>query len=133
MVHPGGREGGRGEAGQQARARVAAIKAFRAIARPPSDRSRRPRDARGGARAGKRARGEARVARGREMGGGGRRGRGFGGGDGGESPAVAAVVGGILAQEVLRSVTGKGEPVRNSFFFGVRNGQGTVENMGCPT
>ena len=54
-------------------------------------------------------------------------------GDGGESPAGAAVVGGILAQEVLRSVTGKGEPVRNSFFFGVRNGQGTVENMGCPT
>ena len=35
--------------------------------------------------------------------------------------------------EVLRSVTGKGEPVRNSFFFGVRNGQGTGENMGCPT
>ena len=57
---------------------------------------------------------------------------GSSGGDG-ESPAVAAVVGGILAQEVLRSVTGKGEPVRNSFFFGVRNGQGTVENMGCPT
>lgn len=57
---------------------------------------------------------------------------GSSGGDG-ESPAVAAVVGGILAQEVLRSVTGKGEPVRNSFFFGVRNGQGTVENVGCPT
>jgi ubiquitin-like 1-activating enzyme E1 A len=49
-----------------------------------------------------------------------------------ESPAVAAVVGGILGQELLRSVTGKGEPVRNSFFFSVRNSQGTVENAGCP-
>ena len=57
------------------------------------------------------------------MGGGGRRDGGSSGGDG-ESPAVAAVVGGILAREVLRSVTGKGEPVRNSFFFGVRNGRG---------
>ena len=45
---------------------------------------------------------------GRAVGCGGRRGRGFGGGDVGETPAVAAVVGGILAQEVLRSVTGKG-------------------------
>lgn len=49
-----------------------------------------------------------------------------------EMPAVAAVVGGILGQELLRAVTGKGEPVRNAFFFTAANSQGTVENIGCP-
>ena len=49
-----------------------------------------------------------------------------------EMPAVAAVVGGILGQELLRAVTGKGQPVRNSFFFSIENGQGTIENLGCP-
>ena len=49
-----------------------------------------------------------------------------------EMPAVAAVVGGILGQELLRAVTGKGEPVRNSFFFTMANSQGTIENIGCP-
>lgn len=65
-------------------------------------------------------------------------GGGFGGdGDGlddgvvAESPAVAAVVGGILAQEMLRAVTKVGEPVRNAFFFSAAKGQGTVENLGC--
>jgi ubiquitin-like 1-activating enzyme E1 A len=47
-------------------------------------------------------------------------------------PAVAAVVGGILGQELLRAVTGKGEPVRNAFFFSMTNSQGTIENLGCP-
>jgi len=49
-----------------------------------------------------------------------------------EMPAVAAVVGGILGQELLRAVTGKGEPVRNAFFFSMTNSQGTIENLGCP-
>ena len=49
-----------------------------------------------------------------------------------EMPAVAAVVGGILGQELLRAVTGKGEPVRNAFFFTMANSQGTIENIGCP-
>ena len=48
-----------------------------------------------------------------------------------ESPAVAAIAGGILAQEMLRAVTKVGEPVRNAFFFSGANGQGTVENLGC--
>ena len=48
-----------------------------------------------------------------------------------ESPAVAAVAGGVLAQEMLRAVTKVGEPVRNAFFFSAANGQGTVENLGC--
>lgn len=56
----------------------------------------------------------------------------FVGVDGCEMPAVAAVVGGILGQELLRAVTGKGEPVRNAFFFTMANSQGTIENIGCP-
>jgi hypothetical protein len=48
-----------------------------------------------------------------------------------ESPAVAAIAGGVLAQEMLRAVTKVGEPVRNAFFFSAANGQGTVENLGC--
>jgi len=48
-----------------------------------------------------------------------------------ESPAVAAVAGGVLAQEMLRAVTKVGEPVRNAFFFSAADGQGTVENLGC--
>jgi len=47
-----------------------------------------------------------------------------------ESPAVAAIAGGVLAQEMLRAVTKVGEPVRNAFFFSAANGQGTVENLG---
>ena len=49
----------------------------------------------------------------------------------GESPAAAAVVGGILGQELLRAATGVGEPVRNAFFFTTANSQGTVEYVGC--
>jgi ubiquitin-like 1-activating enzyme E1 A len=60
------------------------------------------------------------------VGGGGEDGAGY------EMPAVAAVVGGILGQELLRAVTGKGEPVRNAFFFSMANSQGTIENIGCP-
>ena len=48
-----------------------------------------------------------------------------------ESPAVASIAGGVLAQEMLRAVTKVGEPVRNAFFFSAANGQGTVENLGC--
>jgi ubiquitin-like 1-activating enzyme E1 A len=48
-----------------------------------------------------------------------------------ESPAVAAVVGGVLANEMLRAVTKIGEPARNGFFFSATNGQGTIENLGC--
>ena len=49
-----------------------------------------------------------------------------------EAPAVAAVVGGVLAQEMLRAVTKVGEPCRNGFFFAMDGGQGSVENLGCP-
>lgn len=49
-----------------------------------------------------------------------------------EAPAVAAIIGGVLAQEMLRAVTHVGEPVRNGFFFGMEGGQGTCENLGCP-
>jgi ubiquitin-like 1-activating enzyme E1 A len=38
----------------------------------------------------------------------------------------------ILGQELLRAVTGKGEPVRNAFFFSVQDGLGCIENLGCP-
>jgi len=49
-----------------------------------------------------------------------------------EAPAVAAVVGSVLAQEMLRAVTEVGEPCRNGLFFAMDGGQGSVENLGCP-
>mmetsp|Transcript_18272 Transcript_18272/g.47687 ORF Transcript_18272/g.47687 Transcript_18272/m.47687 type:complete len:316 (+) Transcript_18272:88-1035(+) len=46
-------------------------------------------------------------------------------------PAVAAVLGGVLAQEVLKAVSGKGEPIRNFFFFSLADSAGTMEAAGC--
>mmetsp|Transcript_25759 Transcript_25759/g.61350 ORF Transcript_25759/g.61350 Transcript_25759/m.61350 type:complete len:316 (-) Transcript_25759:241-1188(-) len=46
-------------------------------------------------------------------------------------PAVSAVLGGILAQEALKAVSRKGEPIRNFFFFSLEDGAGTIETIGC--
>lgn len=50
-------------------------------------------------------------------------------GEASESPAVAAVLGGILAQEVLKAVSGVGEPANNAFVFDVATGAGTIVRM----
>lgn len=44
-------------------------------------------------------------------------------------PAVAAVTGGVLANYVLRAVSGKGEPLDNMFLFSIANGAGEVSRF----
>ena len=47
-----------------------------------------------------------------------------------ESPAINAIVGGVLAQEVLKAVTRKGAPCGNFFIFDAVSGQGVCHNLG---
>mmetsp|Transcript_7041 Transcript_7041/g.9523 ORF Transcript_7041/g.9523 Transcript_7041/m.9523 type:complete len:112 (+) Transcript_7041:142-477(+) len=44
-------------------------------------------------------------------------------------PAVAAIVGGFLGQEILKAVSGKNSPLQNFFFFDVNSGDGKIEKM----
>ena len=46
-----------------------------------------------------------------------------------EMPAVNAVVGGVLANEVLKAVSFSGEPLQNVFFFDAHDGTGMVEKL----
>ena len=46
--------------------------------------------------------------------------------DGGQ-PAACSVLGGVLANEVLKAATHKGEPLRNFFFFSAADGAGKTE------
>jgi len=48
-----------------------------------------------------------------------------------ESPAINAIVGGVLAQEVLKAVTRKGAPCGNFFVFDAVSGQGVCHNLGA--
>lgn len=44
-----------------------------------------------------------------------------------ELPPVNGVVGGILANEILKAVSKKGEPLNNFFFFMLSDGIGSSE------
>ena len=48
-----------------------------------------------------------------------------------ELPAVNAVLGGLLANEVIKAVGGKGEPLRNVVLYCLRDGHACVECVGC--
>lgn len=48
-----------------------------------------------------------------------------------ELPAVNAVLGGLLANEVIKAVGGKGEPLRNFVLYCLRDGHACVERVGC--
>jgi hypothetical protein len=48
-----------------------------------------------------------------------------------ELPPVNAVLGGVLANELLKAVSRKGDPVNNFFFFCLSDGAGVVENICC--
>jgi hypothetical protein len=53
------------------------------------------------------------------------------GGNGRQHPAVAAVVGGAMANDVIRAVSKKGAPaVDNLFCFSLADGKGVVERLG---
>ncbi|XP_031477183.1 SUMO-activating enzyme subunit 1A-like isoform X2 [Nymphaea colorata] len=46
-----------------------------------------------------------------------------------EHPPVCAIIGGILGQEVIKAISGKGEPLKNFFFFDAATGKGTIEDI----
>lgn len=45
-------------------------------------------------------------------------------------PAVNAICGGVLANETLKAVSHKGEPINNFFFFALLDGAGIVQRVG---
>lgn len=46
-----------------------------------------------------------------------------------EHPPVCAVIGGILGQEVIKAISGKGDPLKNFFYFDVVDGKGVIEDI----
>ncbi|KAK6924654.1 THIF-type NAD/FAD binding fold [Dillenia turbinata] len=46
-----------------------------------------------------------------------------------EFPPVCAIVGGILGQEVIKAISGKGDPIKNFFLFDAVNGKGIIEDI----
>lgn len=46
-----------------------------------------------------------------------------------EFPPVCAILGGILGQEVIKAISGKGDPLKNFFFFDAMDGKGIIEDI----
>ncbi|GAB2221369.1 hypothetical protein Droror1_Dr00012544 [Drosera rotundifolia] len=46
-----------------------------------------------------------------------------------EFPPVCAILGGILGQEVIKAISGKGEPLKNFFLFDATDGKGIIEDI----
>ncbi|XP_022865021.1 SUMO-activating enzyme subunit 1B-1-like, partial [Olea europaea var. sylvestris] len=46
-----------------------------------------------------------------------------------EFPPVCAIIGGILGQEVIKAISGKGDPLKNFFFFDSMDGKGIIEDI----
>lgn len=46
-----------------------------------------------------------------------------------EFPPVCAILGGILGQEVIKAISGKGDPLKNFFFFDAIDGKGIIEDI----
>ncbi|KAJ8772301.1 hypothetical protein K2173_027478 [Erythroxylum novogranatense] len=46
-----------------------------------------------------------------------------------EFPPVCAIIGGILGQEVIKAISGKGDPLKNFFFFDAMEGKGIIEDI----
>ncbi|KAL7139618.1 hypothetical protein ABFS83_09G065000 [Erythranthe nasuta] len=46
-----------------------------------------------------------------------------------EFPPVSAIIGGILGQEVIKALSGKGDPLKNFFFFDATDGKGIIEDI----
>ncbi|XP_010448500.1 PREDICTED: SUMO-activating enzyme subunit 1A [Camelina sativa] len=46
-----------------------------------------------------------------------------------EFPPACAIVGGILAQEVIKAVSCKGDPLKNFFYFDGEDGKGVMEDI----
>ncbi|XP_020572032.1 SUMO-activating enzyme subunit 1B-1-like isoform X2 [Phalaenopsis equestris] len=46
-----------------------------------------------------------------------------------EHPPVCAILGGILGQEVIKAISGKGDPIKNFFYFDAADGKGIMEEI----
>ncbi|XP_019190249.1 PREDICTED: SUMO-activating enzyme subunit 1A-like [Ipomoea nil] len=46
-----------------------------------------------------------------------------------EFPPVCAIIGGILGQEVIKAISGKGDPIKNFFFYDAMDGKGIIEDV----
>ncbi|XP_010917552.1 SUMO-activating enzyme subunit 1B-1 isoform X2 [Elaeis guineensis] len=46
-----------------------------------------------------------------------------------EHPPVCAILGGVLGQEVIKAISGKGDPLKNFFYFDTADGKGIIEDM----
>ncbi|KQJ88493.1 SUMO-activating enzyme subunit 1A isoform X2 [Brachypodium distachyon] len=46
-----------------------------------------------------------------------------------EHPPVCAILGGILGQEVIKSISCKGDPMKNFFYFDTADGKGVMEDV----
>ncbi|TVU16687.1 hypothetical protein EJB05_40262 [Eragrostis curvula] len=49
-----------------------------------------------------------------------------------EHPPVCAILGGILGQEVIKSISCKGDPIKNFFYFDAADGKGVIEDIPAP-
>ncbi|CAL5061382.1 unnamed protein product [Urochloa decumbens] len=49
-----------------------------------------------------------------------------------EHPPVCAILGGILGQEVIKSISCKGDPIKNFFYFDAADGKGVSEDIPTP-
>ncbi|CAO2141718.1 unnamed protein product [Urochloa humidicola] len=49
-----------------------------------------------------------------------------------EHPPVCAILGGILGQEVIKSISCKGDPIKNFFYFDAADGKGVIEDIPPP-
>ncbi|WOL11430.1 SUMO-activating enzyme subunit 1B-1-like [Canna indica] len=48
-------------------------------------------------------------------------------------PPVCAILGGILGQEVIKAISGKGDPLKNFFYFDAADGKGVIEDISNPS
>ncbi|KAL2539628.1 SUMO-activating enzyme subunit 1B-2 [Abeliophyllum distichum] len=46
-----------------------------------------------------------------------------------ESSPVCAIIGGILGQEVIKAISGKGDPLKNFFLFDAMDGKGIIQDI----
>ncbi|KAK8943785.1 SUMO-activating enzyme subunit 1B-1 [Platanthera guangdongensis] len=51
----------------------------------------------------------------------------------GEYPPVCAILGGFLGQEVIKAISGKGDPIKNFFYFDAADGKGIIEDISPPS
>ncbi|CAL9185849.1 unnamed protein product [Musa hybrid cultivar] len=48
-------------------------------------------------------------------------------------PPVCPILGGILGQEVIKAISGKGDPLKNFFYFDAADGKGVIEDISNPS